>query len=150
MPSRRVPVRLERAVARVKREADGDIWPDPAGLIDLPRSKAEFGRLRAAVTAVRRGRASSARPFLVAKRDGLTGPGHVIAPVERAYFQGLIDTFLHDIDARLESKMRVFGYRARQRRTSPTPYGRTTEQWWSGAQRSRLLPRQAGTCRRQH
>jgi hypothetical protein len=129
LPARRTPLWLERARARVWRDADGDMWPDPGGLLDLPRSKPEFAAFRTKVNALRKGRARAAVPFLVPKRDGLTRPGHLIAPVERVYFQALIDTFLHDTDRQMVSQKIAFGLRAINGRRSPVPFGGRTEQW---------------------
>jgi hypothetical protein len=131
MAARRTPLWLERARARVWRDArGGDMWPDPGGLIDLPRSKPEFAAFRRRLSALRTGRARAATPFLVPKRDGLTRPGHLIAPMERVFFQALVDTFMHDADRQMVSQKIVFGYRTIERRSSPIPYGKQpTKQW---------------------
>lgn len=126
---RRPPLLWERAVARVKRDAANDLWPDPAGLLDLPRSRAEFPRLVRAISKFRGNRAEAARPYMVPKRDRLTRPGHVLKPIVRVYFQSLVDRFLHDADASLESQEFVYGYRAVNGRMSPEPFGGPIDQW---------------------
>ncbi len=49
--------------------------------------------------------------------------------VERVYYQALVDTFLHVVDARLESQHAVFGYRANRPKGSVRPFGGPIEQW---------------------
>ena len=71
----------------------------------------------------------SAREALVPKGDGLTRTGHVLLPDQRVYYQGLADVFLHRVERHLETKDRIFGYRARYARTAARPFGKPLEQW---------------------
>ena len=110
-------------MARLRRDAENDLWPDPAGMIDLPRSDPEFRLLKAAVLRVRAGAAHTAKAYMLPKRDGLTRPGHVMRVPERVYLQALVDTFLYSVQPRLEAPTVVFGYRPQGPRNSAKPFG---------------------------
>ncbi len=83
-----------------------------------------------AISRLRKNPPRPASSYLLPKRDGLTRPAHILSVVERVYYQALVDTFLHDVDARLEDAHHVFGYRARGRRNSPEPFGHSPIGQW--------------------
>jgi hypothetical protein len=108
-----------------------DLWPDPAQLLDLPRSAAELPRFKREIRLKRApGQVQPAWEGTVPKRDGLTRTGHQIAPKERIYFQALVDSFLHAVDPRLDSPGHVFGYRPRAPRSSERPFGKNPIAQW--------------------
>lgn len=131
MPTpRRTALDIPRAAARVKNDSVDDLWPDPAGLLDLPRSRAEMDSLRRAVARARRpGEVRPCRESAIPKRDGLTRTGHQLHLVEWVYYQALVDSFLHRTESKMESRDHVFGYRARYPRTAAKPFGKPMEQW---------------------
>jgi hypothetical protein len=127
---RRTQLDIARAVARVKNDSVDSLWPDPANLLDLPRNGKEMDELRRAVKRTRApGGVAPCREGTVPKRDGLTRTGHQLNPVEWVYYQALVDSFLHRVESRMESREHVFGYRARYPRTAAKPFGKPMEQW---------------------
>lgn len=128
---RRVGLLLSRAVTRTRNDAIDDLWPDPAQLEDLPRAPRELEQFRRALVKARRDRSfRAAWVGTVPKRDGLTRTGHFLYPLERIYYQALVDAILNRTEAAMASRLNVFGYRASAVRTSTTPFGkRPLEQW---------------------
>ncbi len=96
---------------------------------DLPRSPAEFAHARAAILQLRRGGSRAAFMEAIPKADGLTRTGHYLWPIERLYYQALVDSVLHSIDSKLGGQGNIFGYRAIRGRTSTSPFGNPLDQW---------------------
>lgn len=128
---RRVGLLVSRAVARATIDAVDDLWSDPAQLEDLPKALKEVEPFRRQIVKARRDRTiRAAWEGTVPKRDGLTRTGHFIYPVERIYYQALVDSILIRTEAAMAPRTRVFGYRGTNLRSSSTPYGkRPIEQW---------------------
>lgn len=128
---RRVGLLVSRAVARTNIDAVDDLWPDPAQLEDLPKAPKEVEPFRRRIVKARRDR--TIRPAwegTVPKRDGLTRTGHFLYPVERIYYQALVDSILIRTEAAMVPRTRAFGYRGTNLRSSANPYGtRPIEQW---------------------
>jgi Reverse transcriptase (RNA-dependent DNA polymerase) len=129
LPTRRTSLDIELAIARVRKDAENDLWPDPAGLLDLPRSKTEVAAFRRRFQALRRTPPARAIEGLVPKRDGLTRTAHILPPVVRVYYQALVDSFMHRVDRRLEPAGHIFGYRPRGARRGAKAFGKVLEQW---------------------
>ncbi len=129
--TRRAGLRLQRASARIGQDTWDDLWPDIANLIDLPRSGNEYAEQRKRIRAIR---LSGARPAIagpIPKADGLTRPGHYLWPPERTYYQALVDSVLHAIDAKFGGRGNIFGYREINGPNSTNPFGKPLDQWFA-------------------
>jgi hypothetical protein len=118
-------------VARVKNDEFDDLWADPAQFEDLPRSATELTLLKRSLSRARS--ATTFRPAwegTIPKRDGLTRTGHFLYPLERVYYQALVDSILATTEVSMAPRTHVFGYRVTAARTSSAPFGkRPIEQW---------------------
>ena len=115
----------------MKSDSIDDLWSDPAGLQDAPKAGVEMIAFQSVIARTRKpGGSRTAWESVVPKRDGLTRTAHRLDLPERVYYQALVDSFLHDADAKMASRNNVYGYRPNAPRRSHQPFGRKPiEQW---------------------
>lgn len=128
--ARRESLNIVRAAARLRTDAWDDLWPSVTDLVELPTKSAEVTSARRRIGAMRKtSQIEQARVGLIPKPNGLMRPAHLLSTDARLYYQALVDSFVHTLDAAIGRRDNVFGYRALEGRSSKRPFGYGLTQW---------------------